>query len=161
MWNFVLFVCICIMMKLECHFGYLFTSGHARSCLKLKRGEMLSPHIWFCRYPIILKVCTEHDNVIAMVCAKFQFNLMTESDIMDKWDFKTFEIKMRFSWISYITTTPDTIAAWISNYIHYKVWDEITYAFPNFNSCTIEVWEWINNSIPHFPGHMINYPCWN
>ena len=23
--------------------------------------------------------------------------------------------------------------AWISNYIHYKVWDEITYPFPNFN----------------------------
>ena len=26
------------------------------------------------------------------------------------------------------------IPAWISNYIHYKVWDEITYPFPNFNS---------------------------
>ena len=38
----------------------------------------------------------------------------------------------------------------ISNYMHSKVWDEITYQFPNFNSCTIEVWEWISNSIPHF-----------
>ena len=27
----------------------------------------------------------------------------------------------------------------ISNYIHYKVWDEITYPFPNFNSATIAV----------------------
>ena len=26
-----------------------------------------------------------------------------------------------------------------------KVWDEITYPFPNFNGCTIEVWEWISN----------------
>ena len=26
---------------------------------------------------------------------------------------------------------------------------EITYPFPNFNSCTIEVWEWISNFIPH------------
>ena len=25
------------------------------------------------------------------------------------------------------------------NYIHYKVWDEITYQFLNFNGCTIEV----------------------
>ena len=30
------------------------------------------------------------------------------------------------------------------------MWDEITYSFPNFNGCTFEVWEWINNSIPHF-----------
>ena len=27
----------------------------------------------------------------------------------------------------------------ISNYIHYKVWDEITYPFINFNGCSVEV----------------------
>ena len=27
----------------------------------------------------------------------------------------------------------------ISNYIHYNVWDEITYAFLNFNGATVEV----------------------
>ena len=31
------------------------------------------------------------------------------------------------------------IPAWISNYIHYKVWNEITYPFLNFNSATVEV----------------------
>ena len=31
------------------------------------------------------------------------------------------------------------IPAWISNYIHYKDWDEITYPFPNFNGGTVEV----------------------
>ena len=30
---------------------------------------------------------------------------------------------------------------WISNYIYYNVWDEITYPFPNFNGFTVEVWE--------------------
>ena len=29
--------------------------------------------------------------------------------------------------------------ACVSNYIHHKVWDEITYPFLNFNGCTIEV----------------------
>ena len=53
------------------------------------------------------------------------------------------------------------ITAWISNYIHYKVWDEIIYPFPNFNGATVEVWEWINDFIPHFPGHVITYPCWD
>ena len=40
-----------------------------------------------------------------------------------------------------------------------KVWDEITYPFPNFNGTTIEVWEWISNSIPHFMIYVIAYPC--
>ena len=29
--------------------------------------------------------------------------------------------------------------AWICNHIHYKVWDEITYPFLNFNGATVEV----------------------
>ena len=53
------------------------------------------------------------------------------------------------------------IPAWISSYVSSKVWDEITYPFPNFNSCTIEVWEWICNFISHFTGHVITYPCWD
>ena len=48
---------------------------------------------------------------------------------------------------------------WTINYTHFKLWDEITYPFPNFNSFTIEVWEWISNFIPHFSGHAITYPC--
>ena len=42
-----------------------------------------------------------------------------------------------------------------------KVWDEITYSFLNFNSCTIEVWEWTNNLIPHFMMDKISSPCWD
>ena len=26
-------------------------------------------------------------------------------------------------------------SAWINNYIHHKLWDEITYLFPNFKWC--------------------------
>ena len=32
-----------------------------------------------------------------------------------------------------------SIPAWISNYTHYNVWDEITYPFLNFNGATVEV----------------------
>ena len=53
------------------------------------------------------------------------------------------------------------IPAWISNYIQYKVWDEIIYPFLNFNGVTGEVWEWISNFIRHFTGQVINYPCWD
>ena len=53
------------------------------------------------------------------------------------------------------------IPAWISNYINYNLWDEIIYPFPNFNSGTVEVWEWISNFIPHFIRHVITYPNWD
>ena len=36
-------------------------------------------------------------------------------------------------------------STWISNHTPSKVCNEITYPFPNFNGCTIEVWEWISN----------------
>ena len=35
----------------------------------------------------------------------------------------------------------------ISNYIHYKVWNDITYPFPNFDDATVEFWEQISNFI--------------
>ena len=53
------------------------------------------------------------------------------------------------------------IPAWISIHIHFKVWNEITYPIPNFNSCTIKLWEWISNFIPHFAGHVITDQCWD
>ena len=50
-------------------------------------------------------------------------------------------------------------SARISKYTLYKVWDEITYLFPNFNGCTFDVWELASNFIPRFTGHVITYPC--
>ena len=50
--------------------------------------------------------------------------------------------------------------AFWGNYIHYKVWDEITYPFLNFNGYTVEVWEWIDNFIPCLTGHVITHRCW-
>ena len=37
-----------------------------------------------------------------------------------------------------------------------KVWDEVTNSFPNFNDCTVEVWEWTSNFIPQL---MIDVIC--
>ena len=37
------------------------------------------------------------------------------------------------------------IRPWISNYIHYKEWFEITFPFLNFNGATVEDKEWISN----------------
>ena len=45
------------------------------------------------------------------------------------------------------------LIAWISNYIHHKLCDEIIHPFPNFNGAT-EGCEWINNLIPHLTGQL-------
>ena len=43
--------------------------------------------------------------------------------------------------------------------IHYKVWEKITHPFPNLNGYTIEVWDWIDDFIPHLTDHVSKYPC--
>ena len=58
------------------------------------------------------------------------------------------------TWINLIT-------ACIRNYIHYEMWDGISYSCPNFNGAIVEVWEWVSNFIPHFSGHVITYLCWD
>ena len=49
---------------------------------------------------------------------------------------------------------PTLTPAWMSNYSHYKMWDKITYPFPNFHCATIE---WISNFISHSTGHVSTY----
>ena len=39
---------------------------------------------------------------------------------------------------------------WIGKNSHYKVWDELSYPFPNFDGATVEIWDWINNFIPRY-----------
>ena len=60
------------------------------------------------------------------------------------------DVSVLMHWISVYWHELNLIPAWISNHMVSKVWDEIPYPPPNFNNCTIEVWEWIRNFIPHF-----------
>ena len=53
--------------------------------------------------------------------------------------------------LSSYTCFSDLTPACISNYTHYKMWDEITYlSIPE-----------VSNFIPRFTAYMITYPCWN
>ena len=58
-------------------------------------------------------------------------------------------------WPLLLTWLP-LISVWMSNYSHYKLWNEITHPFPNFNGYTVEVWEWISNFIQYFIAHVIH-----
>ena len=50
---------------------------------------------------------------------------------------------------------------WISNHMLIKVWDDITFPLLNFTGATGDVWERIDDFIPHFLIYVITYPCWN
>ena len=55
----------------------------------------------------------------------------------------------KMTWCPFYSHGLTSISAWISNYIHWKMWDKITYPFPNSNGATVEVWELISYFIPH------------
>ena len=52
------------------------------------------------------------------------------------------------------------ISGWISNCVHYIVWFDINYPFPNFKDAAVGVWVWISNLISHFARRIVDYPCW-
>ena len=52
------------------------------------------------------------------------------------------------TWVSFDWYGLTLIPTLISNNMLGKVWDEITYPFPNINCATVEVWEWISNFKP-------------
>ena len=60
-------------------------------------------------------------------------------------------------WLPLLAWLP-SIPAWISNHMPSKLWDEITYPFPNFNGSTVEVWEWMSSFIWRFAMYVITYP---
>ena len=47
-------------------------------------------------------------------------------------------------------------SAWVSNQM--PSWDGITYPSLNFNGCTVGIWEWISNFVPHFIMDVLSYP---
>ena len=61
--------------------------------LKLKSLEI--PFLHYIRHtsPIVSQICTEDDNVIAILYTKFHNNRMTTNYFMDNWDFSIFELE--------------------------------------------------------------------
>ena len=69
-----------------------------------------------------------------------KFHKYLTLDALNFLSFSTWHSSGNFStWGPFYQHGLTFIPAWISNYIHYNVWDEITYPFLNFNGCTVEV----------------------
>ena len=79
------------------HIGY-----PSETHLKLKSRKIsFANNIRFNR-PILLKFCTEHGSITAMLFEKLQNDWTTGADVMNGGDFARFEFKMSFGRISYI-----------------------------------------------------------
>ena len=50
--------------------------------------------------PIVLKFCTEHGSITVVLCAKFQYDWTTETNVMDERYFSRFEFEISFRRIS-------------------------------------------------------------
>ena len=64
---------------------------------KLESREISFEHILLLNRAIVLKFCTEHGSITAVVCANFHNDLTTEMDVLDERDFARFEY---IRWIS-------------------------------------------------------------
>ena len=113
------------------NFSEIFIGIHTFSFKKMHLKMPSAKWRPFCLGPNVLttRIC---------VSADFVWHL-------DPWDVR-YWFKTR-----YITHIWPPLLTWIkfnasmNKKLHYKVWDEITYPFPNFNGATVYVWEWISN----------------
>ena len=107
----------------------------------------------------------------AMILHHWFFSFMMESvnysllvrcgslDRLIMWPFITTEDHNKY-WLPTMMTLQNILCAAMTMN-EFLVWDEIAYPVPNFNGWTIEVWEWISNSITHLIMDVITYPSYS
>ena len=109
------------------HLQYIICSKYKLLIIHLilNSHEISFVHNSICQ--VILKFCTQHESIIAMLCAKLKKkkkhgSIITmlcakfkkndranEKYVVGKWDFTIFEFKVRFRRISYIAAALDNI----------------------------------------------------
>ena len=92
------------MAEALCNIGYPYET-HLNP--QSQSHEIAFAHNWFPIYPtFVLKFCTEHGSITAVICAKSRNDGTTETDVMDDRDFARIEFKLLFGQMSYIAQGP-------------------------------------------------------
>ena len=128
-----------------------------------KYTNVTSPNLVKCddeaRRPSVVMVLYVWVGELRMLRQKIK--VVVPSQAIDDQDFRknlvSFSLKINYSWGPVYYHGLTLIPAWITNYIHSMVWNEIGYLFPNFNGGTVEAWEWISNFIPHSTQHIMSH----
>ena len=96
--------------------------GMSETHLKLNSRKIPFAHNSCFSWKIILKFCTKHSGITAVLCAKFQTDWIIETDEMNERDFARFKFKMSFGWISYIVHHPRIISCYMLRDIIFHLW---------------------------------------
>ena len=115
--------------------------------LKWKGCQDDSPGIHWSRW----EASTSPANITAVTLVTFHFSEMVAVLPQSKYDI----LRHIGAWASLVDVIQEPISAWISNYIHHKVWNEITYPFTNLQPLKFENGLVISS---HFTGHVITHP---
>ena len=111
---------------------------------QIKRLELviisMSMHFLIKRWELVIISMSMHflikrwELVIVKTSVRLANGAVAKQRVISKWCVMgyCFLGPLLLTWFNLIPT-------WMSNYIHFNVWDEITYPFLNFNSATIEV----------------------
>ena len=91
--------------------------------LKWKGCQDDSPGIHWSRW----EASTSPANITAVTLVTFHFSEMVAVLPQSKYNI----LRHIGTWASLVDVIQEPISAWISNYIHHKVWNEITYPFTN------------------------------
>ena len=76
---------------------------------------------------------------LVMICQRAEYNMKNYGYISVTVDIIHF-VFVYCQKMVLLLTWLDFNPVWITNYIHYKVWNWITFPFPGFNGCIAEVW---------------------
>ena len=131
----------------------------------LRPNERLSKQWWGWWFETLFRSLWRHRNVYLSM--PLQIRELLNGYIPPVWGMITYPC-LKFSAGSYLLVSVHHMAAtrglfyqhdltfipaWISYYIHHKVWDEITCPFPYFNSAS--------KFISHITRQVISYPCFD
>ena len=72
---------------------------HKKYVFKLKSHKNMYIFKVFASNPVILKFCTEHGSLTAMLCAKSQNHWTADIDVINKQDFMRFDSRNIFRWV--------------------------------------------------------------
>ena len=78
----------------------------SRTHLKLKSRQISSLHNIRSNCPIVLKFCTEYDDITAAPCAKLQNDWINDKWVMGKREFAIFQFKSLFGRVSKFAPAP-------------------------------------------------------
>ena len=126
---------------LPAHVGCCNVGYPPETHLKFKSRDISFDHNLLLSHQIVLKFCTEHGSITAVLGANFQNDLAIDIYVMDERDFARFKLKMTFGRLSHIA-----LSSWFcASDLYQQAFHIQIICLQSNNTYTFEpLWTWIN-----------------